>query len=64
MDDNELQVRTAQLTSGKQLLNEHAADFGIGGTEFRNKLDETHWAIKRLDVIETLNNNGCTIKLF
>lgn len=49
---------------GQQLLNEHAADFGIGGTEFRNELDETHWAIKRLDVVETLNNNGCTIKLF
>lgn len=49
---------------GQQLLNEHAGDFGIGGTEFRNELDETHWAIKRLNVVEKLNNNGCTIKLF
>lgn len=47
----------------QQILNERKDAFGIGGTDFRNELDETHWAIKKVDVIEALNNNGCKIRL-
>lgn len=47
----------------QQILNECKDAFGIGGTDFRNELDETHWAIKKVDVIEALNNNGCKIRL-
>lgn len=47
----------------QQILNEQKEVFGIGGTDFKNELDETHWAIKKVDVVEALNNNGCTIRL-
>lgn len=47
----------------QRVLNEHAADFDIEGTEFTNELDSTHWSIKRVNVVEALNKNGHNIKL-
>lgn len=47
----------------QQILNEHALEFAIQGTEFKNELDETSWSIKNINVIEALNKNGYSIKL-
>lgn len=47
----------------QQVFNEHAADFGIEGTEFKNELDCTHWSIKRVNVLETLEKAGHKITL-
>ena len=47
----------------QQVFNEHAADFGIEGTEFKNELDCTHWSIKRVNVLETLEKVGHKIIL-
>ncbi|MDD4700372.1 MAG: hypothetical protein PHV07_09025 [Oscillospiraceae bacterium] len=47
----------------QQILNEHALEFAIQGTEFKNELDETRWSIKKINVVEALNKNGCNIKL-
>ena len=47
----------------QQVFNEHAADFGIEGTEFKNELDCTHWSIKRVNVLETLEKVGHKITL-
>ena len=47
----------------QQTLNECTAAFGIDGTEFKNELDSTHWSIKRINVVEALNDNGHTITL-
>lgn len=47
----------------QQILNEYADEFGIIGTEFKNELDDTHWSIKRKNVIEALNKHGCPITL-
>jgi len=47
----------------QQIFNEHAADFGIEGTEFKNGLDCTHWSIKRVNVLETLEKAGHKITL-
>lgn len=47
----------------QQVFNEHATDFGIEGTEFKNELDCTHWSIKRVNVLETLEKAGHKITL-
>ena len=47
----------------QQVFNEHAAEFGIEGTEFKNELDCTHWSIKRVNVLETLEKAGHKITL-
>ena len=47
----------------QQVFNEHAVDFGIEGTEFKNELDCTHWSIKRVNVLETLEKAGHKITL-
>lgn len=47
----------------QQVFNEHAADFGIEGTEFKNELDCTHWSIKRVNVLEALEKAGHKILL-
>jgi hypothetical protein len=47
----------------QQIFNEHAADFGIEGTEFKNELDCTHWSIKKVNVLETLEKAGHKITL-
>lgn len=47
----------------QQVFNEHTADFGIEGTEFKNELDCTHWSIKRVNVMEALEKAGHTILL-
>lgn len=47
----------------QQVFNEHAADFGIEGTEFKNELDCTHWSIKRINILEALEKEGHKILL-
>ena len=47
----------------QQVFNEHAAEVGIEGTEFKNELDCTHWSIKRVNVLETLEKAGHKITL-
>ncbi len=47
----------------QQVFNEYAADFGIEGTEFKNELDSTHWSIKRVNVLKTLEKAGHKITL-
>lgn len=47
----------------QQVFNEHVADFGIEGTEFKNELDCTHWSIKRVNILEALEKAGHKILL-
>lgn len=45
----------------QQDLNDHLFDFGIVGNERLNELNNTHWAIKRIDLVGTLREIGISV---
>jgi hypothetical protein len=42
----------------QQDLNEHAAQFDIWETEYKNELDESHWAVKEGSIDEAIQKSG------
>ena len=49
--------------SQMELIN-HAESFGLGVAPCSNELDEVHWAIKKLNVIEALSKIGIEAMVF
>lgn len=45
----------------QQLLNEKISQLDIYGTTYLNELNRTHWAIKNIDLIQELKNEGINL---
>ncbi len=45
----------------QQYINERIADFGLEGVPAYNELDNTHWSVKNLNVVEVLRSAGFQI---
>jgi hypothetical protein len=56
--------RQMQATEGQQRLNVLLEELGLKGTDVFNELNRTHWAIKRVDLIQELLEANIQIPVF
>jgi hypothetical protein len=62
IQDNGIKIRMLPLCSvPQQRLNEIAKKLAIEGASSLNELNRTHWAIKRLNLIEELREAGISV---
>lgn len=59
VQDNGIKIYFTKLnTLPQQVLIDLAPDLGIGGAKAYNELSRTHWAIKRINLVEVLDKAG------
>ena len=59
VQDNGIKVYFQILnTFPQQILIDMAEDLCIGGAKYYNELCRTHWAIKRINMIEVFEQHG------
>ena len=59
VQDNEIKIYFTKLNAlPQQVLIDLAADLCIGGAKALHELSRTHWAIKRINLVEVLEKAG------
>lgn len=59
VQDNGIKIYFTKLNElPQQVLIDLATDLGIGGAKAYNELSRTHWAIKRINLVEVLEKAG------
>lgn len=62
VQDNGIKIYFTKLNQvPQQLLIDIAAELCIGGAKAYNELSRTHWAIKRVNLVEELEKAGCRV---
>ena len=62
VQDNGIKVYYRVLNAiPQQILNEHLFELGMHGNDRFNELNNTHWAIKRIDLVATLKEIGVSV---
>ncbi len=62
VQDNGIKIYFTKLNQvPQQLLIDIAAELCIGGARAFNELSRTHWAIKRVNLVEELEKAGCRV---
>ena len=62
VQDNGIKIRFTILNKlPQQLLNENAMELCIERAKSFNELNRTHWAIKRVNLVEQLEKVGCRV---
>lgn len=62
VQDNGIKIYYKILNPIKQqTLNDHLFELGISGNDRFNEMNQTHWAIKRIDLVGTLKEIGVSV---
>ncbi|MEL7608827.1 MAG: hypothetical protein AAGU74_04930 [Bacillota bacterium] len=62
IQDNGIKIYFRTLNSvPQQQINEIAAELGLGRASLFNELNRTHWAIKRINLVEVLHDAGISV---
>ena len=62
VQDNGIKIYFTKLNAfPQQILNNIASRLSIGGARSFNELSRTHWAIKRVNLVEELATAGCRV---
>ena len=62
VQDNGIKIYFTKLNAfPQQVLIDIAAELCIGGARAFNELSRTHWAIKRVNLVEELEKAGCRV---
>lgn len=62
VQDNGIKIYYRLLNAiRQQTLNENLFELGISGNDKFNELNQTHWAIKRIDLVGTLKEIGVSV---